>query len=791
MKSIHSSLTICFLFRFSLMIFAQDVTQIQGTIRDESGNPLIGANVVVLETIYGSSTDGKGFYDIKLPVSESGQEIKLEVSYIGYVTQSKSVNLATGTNTFDFQLKVNVLSIRPIVVSAQRREEDLQKVPISVAAVDSREIRSRGADRMLDLQYAVPNLFVGNGEYPRLTYTSIRGIAGFNRSAGMEARASYYIDDVYMGRAFSVNRDLLDLERVEILRGPQGTLFGKNSASGAVHFTTRKPHPRWEGKINVEGGNYDYFNTFAIINAPLVGNKLFARLTGKFMTRNGFITNLYNNQILNGWNILSGRLKLRYLHSEVLDIILTLDSNRDRRDHRTPVVAINDSIAPGPYEVSHDANEFDHRDLFGSALSVEYQFPNTYRLKSITAYQINKYHGSLDEDASPLFVAFGDTRTSDYHITQEFRVISPLQRAFNFVTGLFYFYQKANQEYRFLGGSYFPIPYYDYYYDGPVKTNSVAAYFNGTYHITPKISLTGGIRYTYEDKKITWDQRHLPGPILGPNILDYKDTFGKGVLSPKIGLDYMPNEKFMFFGSITLGYTSGGWANHAVSSLEYLKYDPEYVTSYEVGVKSTTLQNRLRFNASVFLAKYKDYQAEVWRRLSNGLADIVFTNAGKVTTQGFDSELSILPWKNLMMFFGLAYTDAKYDEFKNGGGDGINLDGNRLEIAPELEFTLSFDYHYPIPGMGTLNLRGDFVRKDDFYSDAINDAAHLVEGYKLLNCRIGYENTLGTLGVYIWGKNLTDELYMQDKSVLFLGIPYVYYGIGRTYGLELRYSIFR
>lgn len=788
MKTLQTIFIVLFILSSSL-IFANEIIQIQGTVTSETGKPLIGANVMIKETNYGSITDERGYYNFVIPFSESSKEVTLKVGYMGYITQTKLITLSGETNSYDFQLKVNVFSIGPIVVSSQRREENLHKVPISVVVVDRMEIQNRSADRMVDLQHSVPNFYMGTGQFNREMYTSIRGISGFNRSAGQETRASYYIDDVYMGRGIAVNRDLMDLERMEILRGPQGTLFGKNTVSGAVVFTTRKPQGKWESSIDLDAGNYGLINPSFVINAPL-SKQFFLRFSGKYHKRDGFIKNLYNNTIMNGWDIWSGRLQMRYLPSEDLDIVLKIGGTRDRRNRRTPVMAVNDSLAPGVREVSHDAEEFGHRDMFGSSLNMEYRFSNNYRLKSITAYQRNTLRSAMDEDSSPLFILQSHTNVKDYHFTQEFRLTSPLYRNYNFVAGLFYFYQNANQEYTALAGEYFPIPYYEYYSDGPVTTNSIAFYFSGNYYITPKISMTGGVRYTYEDKRITWNQKNLPDPIFTLNILDYNDTYAEGILLPKIGINYFPYEQFMLYGSITRGYTSGGWANLAVSSLEYLKYYPEYVTNYETGVKSMLFENRIMFNATGFISKFKNYQVEVWRRLSNGLTDIVFINAGKLTTKGMEIETTVLPWKNLSISAALGYTDARYDEFKNGGGEGIHFDGNRLEFAPEFEYTISFNYQYPFDTIGTFYLRGDWVRKDGFFTEPDNHPTDWVDRYHLLSGRFGFEHKSKSWNVYFWGKNITDELYKLDRRLLFVGAPYVWYGIGSTYGIQVCYQIF-
>ena len=222
----------------SEIVPGQDGIKIKGEVTDNDGNPLIGANVVIINSPYGSSTDRNGSYFIDLPASEKEKKVILEARYVGFISQSVEIILKSGTTLQNFMLEEDVLSIKTVVVTAQRREENLQTVPISITAIESDEISNKGAKQVVDLRYSVPNLTFGTGaSYAYGMITSIRGIAGTGFVAGIEPRAGIYVDDVYSGRTISFNQDLLEIERVTVLRGPQGTLFGKNSISGLINLT--------------------------------------------------------------------------------------------------------------------------------------------------------------------------------------------------------------------------------------------------------------------------------------------------------------------------------------------------------------------------------------------------------------------------------------------------------------------------------------------------------------------------------------------------------------------------
>jgi iron complex outermembrane receptor protein len=793
MKIFWQSLFVAIIILFPLITAAQNEIIIKGKVTDISGKPLIDANVLIIDQSYGSSTDRNGDFVFKLPADYIGQDVVLEARYVGFITENKGIKLVTGASIYDFQMERDVLSLKPIIVTAQRRVENLQNVPISITALNNKEIKNRGIDRVFDLQNSIPNFFLGDGTFNRRASSSIRGIAGATRAPGVEKRANYYIDDVYVGRSIAVNMDLFDLERIEILKGPQGTLFGKNTVSGAINLTTRKPVNTWEGTISVDAGNLSYLNSYFMINSPLAENELFARFSGKIMRRDGFVTNLYNNKNLNGQNIMYGRFQIRYLPIPNLDINLSFNALRDRRDRRTAGIALDGpgyDAAPSPREVSHDLNEFEHRDIFGCALNAVYQLSNNYSVKSITAYRKIKNWSNLDEDLSPQPFYVGISTSEDIHFTQEIRLTSPLFEKFNFVGGLFYFYQKSDQIFGVEGAPVAPLSNFFLLSYGPVTSHSVAGYLHNNFYLNSHLSLFGGLRYTYEYKTLNWSQLNelLPLPPVYINIEDYTDKYSKGVFSPQIGLQYKPQDRLMFYGKITWGYKSGGFGNHTVLKLEHIKLKPEYAVSYETGVKITTFNNRLSFNTAMFLSKFEDYQTEVWENAPLGLILPVYTNAAKVTSKGFEMELIANPLKNLSLVVSFGYVDAKYDEFTTASEK--NFEGHRLELAPETEYSLSIEYKMPVINIGTFSIRSDYILKDDYYFDASNEEDFHIAGYELIDGKIGYESFDGSLGIFLWGKNLTDELYMLTRAIFPAPVKYAWYGIPRTFGIQVTYNFF-
>ena len=792
MKKMVNLLLVTIIILFPSEISGQSEIVIKGKVTDYTGNPLVDANVSIINESYGSSTDKNGNFIFRLPDDYIDQEVVLEVRYVGFITQSKNITLIANDNTHNFQLESEVLSLEPVIVTAQRREENLQTVPISISALNNNEIMARGIESTFDLQYSIPNFYFGDGTFNYNAPSSIRGISGSSRASGVETRANYYMDDVYLGRSVAVNQDLFDLERIELLKGPQGTLFGKNTVSGVINIITRKPFNGWEGTIIIDAGSFNYLNGNIIINAPFIDNKFFARFSGKIMRTDGYVTNLFNNEDYNRQNIMNGRLQLRYLPSTNFDITLSLNVLRDRRPHRIVGIALDGSgydAAPGPREVSHDLNEFENRDIFGGSLNILYQFPNNYSIKSITGFRKIKNWGNLDEDLSQKAWVVDNFKNEDAHFTQEFRLTSPPLKYFNFVTGLFYFYQSSDFIFDLKTSSDNPLPNFSLLSEGPVKSKSIAGYFHGNLNILSNLSLFGGLRYTYEYKKVNWDQMNNLGLYI--NLENYNDTYSKGVFSPLIGLRYSPFYQLMLYVKTSWGYKSGGWGNFTVWKIEDLKLRPEYCVSYEAGVKLTTFNNRLIFNTAAFLNKFDDFQTEIWKDVPppfypNPKTLPVYTNAAKVTSKGFELELIAMPLNNLSLFSSLGYVDATYDEFIVPSERDYN--GNKLEFAPETEYSFSIEYKIPVINIGTFGISGEFIHKDDYYFDASNTEDFYIPAYDLIAAKVGYESFHGSLGIYLWGKNLSNELYMLTRAIFPLPVKYAWYGAPRTFGIQVTYS---
>ena len=588
----------------------------------------------------------------------------------------------------------------------------------------------------------------------------------------------------------SFHQDLLEVERVILLRGPQGTLFGKNVISGLINITTRKPHGRLEVNVRLAGGNYSSYGGSFMLNVPIIENKLFAKIAGKVSRTDGYVTNIYNNKDTNGEEIIGGRLQFRYLASEELELLLNVDGFESSMDPRAETI-LNDGRYENPRELSHDEDGFDHLDLYSTALTVNYRLLNAHNLKSISSFRWNNNWNRSDWDFTSDPYLTGEWTDSTRQFTQEFRLTSPRYEIFDYVAGLYYFYQNIDKNATLTGGTDFPVTDGKAVCKGIVIGHSIAGYVNANLHLLQNLSLNAGLRYTYEKRSAEFNSKNYPMPIFYIDVEDYSDSYSDEVLSPRLGLNYSLSPNVFMYGFVAQGFTSGGWNLYFASTMERMKYEPEYATSFELGIKSSWWNNRVIANLSTFLTKFMDYQVAQYFEIEEDVWEVQRTNAAKATTKGFELEISILPIKEVKISGGWGYADARFDEYKDAGEEGINYDGNRLPWAPKNEYNISIEYQQAIGNLGSILLYGEFVHQGNFYCVADNDPElSFVDSHELLNARVGFNFADNLFGISLWGRNLLDKVYLLDNSPA-RGIPSVWYGPPRVYGIEVYYNFLR
>jgi iron complex outermembrane receptor protein len=686
--------------------------------------------------------------------------------------------------------------IEEVIVTAQKRDQNLQTVPIAITAVGAETIDELG---IVDLS-GISTIATSVRLEPT-GFMSIRGVGDFARNIGSGARATVYIDGVLVGRSYAFNQNLVDVEMVEVLRGPQGTLFGKNSVSGAVNITTGIPHDALEGQVSAEYGNFDHVMVEGQINIPL-SESIFFGIEASYLGEDGYIDNVYLDRELNGRDRRSIRGKLRFLAGDNTDIILGADY-LEQSVPSTIALALPQpggglggyDQAPGRYEASHDINENSDVEYKGASLTVNHDFKSDYALTSITAYRENSFSQLQEEDYSSVDFAHSFLNETSDQFSQELRINSSATGNFDYVIGIYYLDQNlgtargAGSDEPFLFGAPFLV-----FTPGELDDTSTSAYIHTNYRFSDQWELTAGLRYTHQKKSIDYSIHDSTG-FLFMNLDHFKDSRTDDEWSPLVSLNYQVDENTMTYALYSSGFKSGGWNADFITTIDQIAYDPEYATNYEIGLKTTMLDNKLRLNVAGFLTKFDDYQVNQFVPVggdSTGSQGSIFTitNAGKVTSKGIEIEATAAPTEGLVLTANYSYIDAVYDEYEDGGGPGIDYDGNDLGADPTHNIFGAVDYVMSAGSASLLKFHLDYVYGSSRYTEAANTEFLRLDSISQTNARLTYVHEKSGWEFQLWALNLFDNELDVRRNFTFLGIHIGYQDSNtqRRYGIKARYT---
>lgn len=673
-------------------------------------------------------------------------------------------SLATAQDTDDPDAG---FTLEEIVVTAQKRAESIIDVPISIVTVTDDFMKKTGVRQMRDVAEFVPNMSFTSGN-DNATAVRIRGVGATTRNIGFDTRVGVYLDGVYLGQSPAQNMDILDLERVEVLRGPQGTLFGKNTVAGAINLISKQPDDQLMMEVRGEYGNFKSHRLSAIINLPISDN-LFTRFSISDNQREGYVTNLFDGTKFNGRDGISLRGQVRY-EGEGFDINIAADRLSSKRVSFNGEAITNtfglgstDPGAPERLEINVNTNNHEERSITGVTGTLQADLGGDYAVKLISAYRDTHAERIQDTDYSALDMLHVEYPDGYKQFSQELQIISPDSDRFKYVAGLYYYHQEGTSERHIpLGadvGVLFSLlapplapaaPLFvgaavDTF--GDVTTTSWAGFVNGSYDITDRLTLGFGARYTYEKKTVDWallgdvvnigfpfplatvfgvsdGRTDVAGPgviIDGRSVAAVQDSNSYKNFSPTINVTYALSEDVNVYAKYSSAFKSGGFNLDFVSVgsfIDGLDFDQETVDAYEVGIKGDVLDNRLRFNLVAFQSDFKDYQLNQFVDLGNGLSSITIRNAAKVRTKGIEAEVTLLATENLLLAGSVGFLDTAFLSFPGGGssrhpgGVGADLSGNELPEAPSFTAAVSAQYNYPIE---SLNAEG-IIRFDWTYS---------------------------------------------------------------------------
>ncbi|WP_313804303.1 TonB-dependent receptor [Sphingobium sp.] len=679
-----------------------------------------------------------------------------------------------------------------ITVTARKVPESLLKAPLSVTSISADTITAAGLQTITDLTRLAPNVGISGGIAGQLQgQISIRGISTLVRNIGLETGIGIYVDGVYVGRPENFVQHLLDIDRVEIARGPQGTEYGKNTIAGVINVQTKQPDADPGASVRLDVGNYDYRRGEAVLGTRL-NDQFSVRGAIAYARQDGFYKHLSGGKDAGSTDLLTWRLSAKFAPTDQLSFIARWDGLRDRG---IPAFFQADALAGYPADfpsreplhINNNRPDRLHRDSQGVSLTSEWT-SDAVSLTSITAYRDSSYKASLDDDQEQVdFVSADDFSDHSHFFSQELRLAGGTGRL-RYLLGAWYFDQKVRTD-RGLGlGADLGVPGEPVLTTrGSVTTESGALFGRLDYQLTDRLSLSGGMRYTREKKHAHFVQNDVTGifPFLGFPNLTFDGQSTDDDLSPSASLSYEIVPGANVYARFSRGFKSAAYNVDIASSLGGLTASPEKATSYEIGFKTLTLDKRLRLNIAAFHTDYDRLQ--VSQVLGSGLA---LTNAGRAQIEGVEGEMSLQLSSRLRLEGNAAILDAHYKTFDNCGvpasvgGGSTDCAGNDLVLAPHFSGYGAVNYEVPVT-FGTIFARADVDHRSTIYFEPTNNDAFKSGPRTLVNLRLGLRH--GRWDIAAWVQNLTDEIYKtyaDDRSGLGV-FRTAAYGPPRTYGVSL------
>jgi len=714
--------------------------------------------------------------------------------------------------------------IGEIIVTAQFREQSLQDTPLAITAIDAAMLEARSQTDVAAIAAQSPNVTLRplGGSFGPAMGASIRGIGQFDFNPALEPGVGIYVDDVYYASLTGAQFDLLDLERVEILRGPQGTLFGKNSIGGAVRLISRAPQGDGGGYVSATYGSRDRIDFRGSVDFSLIEDRLFARLSGVSRSQGGYV-DVIDFQCANptstpalpieapnadcrlgqqgGTSYQAVRGIFRLIASEDVEITLSADYTHD--DSEAPPVTLLDTGVAGvqdfgvPYDdrfipddpyvsygtfgirggvyPGYDGWSAENRskyDGWGGSLTVDMGLAENLSLKSITGYRGFDTYWSGDPDVSPLSLILSEEELSHHQFSQELRLSGQLAEGLvDFTVGGYYFDAKTTYANR-VSFPYIGVPGYDFLGDDPVTSRTIAAFGHVELHPTDQLTITGGLRYTDDKKTYNYTRTNpdgSPNPAVG-NLDGESGTYRGDRFDYRIGVDYDLTDDVMVYVQRSTGFKGGGVNPRPYLPSQVQPFDSETVTANEIGIKTQLFDRRVRFSLSAFYNKYNDIQLTLLScpqfNPEGFPADFpcaVPQNAGDATIKGIEVETELRPADGLLVDGSLSYIEAYYTQV-DPAAQGANgpFEGDILGNTPKWKASAGLQYEIPL-NSGSITPRVDMSYRSESYTGATNSARSKLDGYTLVNARLTYRNDPGQWDLSLEVQNVFDEFYYVTK----------------------------
>lgn len=666
----------------------------------------------------------------------------------------------------DTDSSTDQVSLETITVTAEKREKDIQTIPSSVTAVSDMQIDDFGLTNTIDLTLFTPNLYFTNMGNGISYYASMRGIFPASIST---PTVGVYVDDVpYPGSDIS----FYDIERIEVLRGPQGTLYGRSSEAGIINIITQKPSDEWEGNVQLDTASFNTHSVKGTLSGPVLEDRLGFKAAFKYLESDGYFENQYDNNDEAGCQEdLDGRVTFTATPNDKLSLTFTADFQNSDSDQNANYAPLDASDMRKSINVDYPGEA--SKKASGVSLRGEYQFEGM-KLVSITAAHTEDRFYSNDIDFTPSDLMDYDYDHDVTSYTQEIRLISNRpESSLQWLAGLFLLSSDEDSNNRYwmnFMNMGMGVPGENLYRYTNTDTQGGALFGEATYSFANGLDLTLGLRYDREQVDFKYSQQPSGTMLemLGYSALSASSDEDFEAWLPKLALSYHLSDTVRPYFILSRGFRSGGF-----NSIDNIgtSFDPEFSWNYELGAKTSWWNDKLRLNAALFYIDRTDMMVDIMS--SDGNSSYI-DNAAKASSKGVELELMARPVRSLELVAGAAYTDAQYEEYKDETGV---FDGNKVTNSPEYTFNLGATYRH-ISGF-FLNLH--YNHFGEIYFDRENTRSQ--GSYGLFGAKIGYEGE--RFDIYVYSENMFDQEY-ATRAFETNGIWYGRAGAPQTFGITLR-----
>jgi iron complex outermembrane receptor protein len=675
-----------------------------------------------------------------------------------------------------------------VVTATKTGATALQKTPIALAAVSAADVDKSLLSTVKDLVQLTPNIQVAQNNV--FAQIFIRGVGSNNLFNGSDPSTTVQMDGVYLARPFGQFASFLDVERVEVLRGPQGTLYGRNSVGGTINIISRAPTDEFHAKGELVGGDYATFQEQAYVSGAVIPEKMQFSVSEMYMRHDPYRENVSTGNNIDDQNVGGMRAQLRIEPTDYIDATTRVDFT-SAQYHPSgyskilqPYDALTNSILGDYGKVALSQPDTGVIRTEGVAEDITVSLPDDMKLRSVTAYRRDTTKTFTDTDSTDKNTTYSLTSEAQRQFSEELNLSGDIAKRFTYVTG-FYFFHELDDTYSVVNseaaGTYtgiFPKSH----------DTAYAGYAQGSYHITDKLTATVGLRYTTEEK--IFEQNYGVYSAATGVAKTRKLYLGDGryhALTPKFEADYQFTPRIYGYASVTEGFKSGGFNQSSITAVAQKGFAPEKIWSYEAGLKTEWLDRRMRLNFTGFHYDYSNMQVSNF--ITPGVTDI--SNAATSTVNGFEFESQAKPSRDLTLGLNVSWLDATYDKYANASGQGgavIDASGNHLNNSPEWSGNVFSEYDWRMSHGDYVSLRGEYFYQEREYFTAANLLAQSQGAYGLLNGYLGYNFPDGHTTISLYGKNILDKQYVTVTATIspvVSGHP----GDPRTFGVQLLWKM--